>query len=99
MALVLVVVVGTIVAIVVATWAAAERSRRQEAAAETAKERTRTADIEAGLDVALEGLEALGEGVVVLHADEWAAYTNGAARELLGRRVSNASDLAPAVLR
>src|SRR5438105_3857484 len=45
------------------------------------------------------GLESLPEGIVVLDPEGRATYVNGAARGLVGRRVSSLSELAPAELR
>src|SRR5213080_2541373 len=93
------VIAAALVAVVLAAWASAERARRREARAELETARIRASALEARLESAREGLEALAEGVIVFDPGVRVAYANGAARELLGRRVASASDLAPADLR
>src|SRR5437763_9968251 len=92
-------VVAAMVVIGLAAWAWTERSRHREAQTGLASSRARSSELETRLGTALQGLEALAEGVVVLDAQGRALYVNGAARELLGRRVSGVSDLAPSSLR
>src|SRR5438309_9073765 len=83
-------------------WGLATLRRRNRDLAERASrlDAERSAEeLGARLVAAQTGLESLAEGIVVLGPEGEASYVNGAARDLVGRRFSSLSELAPTELR
>jgi two-component system sensor histidine kinase SenX3 len=76
------------------------RGAEREAARRALEERdTRTADLERMVDAREAVLAALPDGIVLFRPDGAVAYSNPAARSLLGRRFDSLEELTPASVR